>query len=364
MTAAPIAPSPPVPPTWRPGAHHPITILLFALVILGGALLILNAWKLPPFTSPVEETEDAYVRGHTTDIAPQVSGYVWRVALEDYQEVHAGDVLVEIDPRSYQQRVEQAKAALDAKKADLANHPQSVAEAEAGIAAQSAGEQSAAAQLERAREDLRRSAELIRDGSLSHRENDQNIAAVRQGEAAVAQAKAAHEAALQRLRAVQVTEAALRAAVEGAEAQLHAAELDLDHTVIRAPVDGRVSEVGVRLGQFVTAGTSLMFLVPPPRWVIANYKEIQTRAMAPGQQAWFTVDAMGGARIKGHVERISPATGSEFALLKPDNATGNFTKVPQRIPVRIMVDTDQPDAAHLRPGMSVEAYIDTASSVK
>ena len=143
--------------------------------------------------------------------------------------------------------------------------------------------------------------------------------------------------------------------------QLRLAEIDLDNTIIRAPEDGQVGEVGVRLGQYVTNGVQLLSLVPPERWVIANFKEAQTRRVRPGQPAVLSVDALGGARFKGHVERLSPAAGSEFAVLKPDNATGNFVKVPQRLGVRIAIDPGEALAARLRPGMSVEARIDTRS---
>jgi multidrug resistance efflux pump len=345
--------------TWRPGAHHPVAIAVFAMVILGGVLLVLSSWGLPPFAGAREGTEDAYVQGHTTVIAPQVSGYVQQVLVEDYQQVRAGQILAIIDPRPYQQRVAEAKANLDAKLAELANHRQSLAQNHAGIASQSAAEQNAQAQIERAQADLRRSSDLVKDGSLSVRENDQNVAALKQAQAAMAQARAAHEVAMQTLKATQVNEGALQAAVEGARAQLQAAQIDLDHTTIRAPQSGRLSEVSVRLGQFVTNGSALMFLVPAQRWVIANFKEAQTHHMAQGQPAWFAVDALGGARVNGHVERMSPATGSEFSVLKPDNATGNFTKVPQRISVRIAIDPGQQSADRLRPGMSVEAHIDT-----
>ena len=357
MTASDTAPRPAS--AWRPGAHRPLTIAIFVAVILAGIAVVLLAWRLPPFDSPVEGTEDAYVEGHTTVIAPQVSGYVSRVVVDDYQDVTAGQVLVEIDPRTYQQHLDEAKADLDAKVASLVNNRQTTAESRAGVAQETAAERSAEALRERAKADLRRSSNLVKDGSLSVRENDQNVAAMRQAEASVAEAHAAHEMAVQKLAAVGVNEDVLKAAVEGARAAVHAAELDLEHATIHAPQAGRLSEVGVRLGQFVTNGTSLLFLVPPERWVIANFKEAQTKHMAPGQRAWFKVDALGGHRISGHVEKISPATGSEFALLKPDNATGNFTKVPQRISVRISIDPGQTEAARLRPGMSVEAFVDT-----
>jgi multidrug resistance efflux pump len=147
--------------------------------------------------------------------------------------------------------------------------------------------------------------------------------------------------------------------VDAARAQLDLAQIDVEHTVIIAAADGQVSEIGVRVGQYVTNGTQLMSVVPKDRWVIANFKEAQIANMAPGQRATFTVDALNGARFKGHIERLSPAAGSEFAVLKPDNATGNFVKVPQRIGVRIAVDPGQPLAARLAPGMSVEATVDT-----
>jgi len=129
--------------------------------------------------------------------------------------------------------------------------------------------------------------------------------------------------------------------------------------VITAPRDGQVSELGVRLGQYVSAGTQLLYLVPEQLWIIANYKETQTFRMRPGQPVSIAVDALDGARLSGRVERLAPATGSEFSLLRPDNATGNFTKVVQRVPVRISIDPDQPLAARLRPGLSVITYVDT-----
>ena len=149
--------------------------------------------------------------------------------------------------------------------------------------------------------------------------------------------------------------------MEGAKAQLHLAEIDLANTVIRAPGDGQLSEIGVRNGAYVTAGTQLMFIVPRDIWVIANFKEAQTHNIRPGQRASFKVDALGGARLTGRVENLSPAAGSEFSVLRPDNATGNFVKVAQRIAVRIRVDPGQDLVRRLRPGMSVEARIDTGN---
>jgi len=147
--------------------------------------------------------------------------------------------------------------------------------------------------------------------------------------------------------------------VAQARAALQLAEIDLENTRIHAPRDGHVGEVGVKLGQYVTPGTQLMALVPAQVWVVANFKEVQTSRMLEGQPARFTVDGLGDAELKGVVERISPATGSEFSVIRADNATGNFTKVPQRLPVRIAVDMNDPHAVRLRPGMSVIASVDT-----
>ena len=360
-TSAAPQPTPPQPAAWAPARHHPLAITLFAGVCVAGAMTVLAAWRLPPFAGPDQATEDAYVQGFTTVISPQVSGYVQEVPVDDYEQAPKDRVLVVIDPSTYRQRVEQARAELDAKFADLANNQQTVSRNQAGVATEDAAEISAHAQLAKAQADLTRSSDLTRDGSLSVRENDQNVAAAREAEAALAQAHAQRRAALEAVRSAQVNEGALKAAVEAARAQLDAAQIDLDHTIIHAPQAGQLSDVGVRVGQYVTNGSQLMFLVPSQRWVTANFKEAQTHAMRPGQPAWFTVDALAGRRLHGHVERISPATGSEFAVLKPDNATGNFTKVPQRISVRISVDPDQPLSARLRPGMSVEAHVDTAS---
>jgi multidrug resistance efflux pump len=346
---------------WHPPTKHRVLTILVALLAAGAAIALLAAWRLPPFAGGAETTENAYVRGRTAVIAPQVSGYVVEVAVKDYERVAAGQVLVRIDDRIYRARVQQAHANLDAQLAALANNRQAHASRTAGIAAQQAAAANASAQLARAEADMGRVEDLVKDGSVSIRERDQNLAALRQAQAQTRQSGAAIEIARQDLRTVDVGKAGLEAQVEAARAQLRLAEIDLENTVIRAPEAGQMSEIGVRLGQYVTNGTQLLSLVPADLWVIANFKEAQTARMTPGQQASFTVDALAGARLTGRVERVSPAAGSEFAVLKPDNATGNFVKVPQRIGVRIAIDPDQPLSERLRPGMSVEAHVDARS---
>jgi multidrug resistance efflux pump len=330
---------------WHPPRlRWPVVAGVVALT-LAGVLAVLDAWDLWPFAGHIEITDNAYVRGRTTVIAPQVSGYMVAVLVSDYAQVRAGQTLARIDDSSYRARVDQARANLAAAEAGLANNRQARASGDASLLSQDAS-------LVRSKADMLRVDELVKDGSVSIRERDQT-------RAALAQAKAQTEIARQNIRTIDVGRGGLEAQVAAARAALRSAEIDLEHTVIMAPQAGQVSEVGVRLGQYVTNGTQLMSLVPAERWVIANYKEAQTAHMAPGQAASFRVDALAGAKFTGHVEQLSPAAGSEFSVLKPDNATGNFVKVPQRIGVRIAIDPGQLDLERLRPGMSVISRIDT-----
>ncbi len=360
-TDARIAETAPAGSGWAPPKLSSPAVIGIVLLALAGMLAVLAAWRIWPFTSANEATDNAYVRGRVTVIAPQVSGYVTRVLVRDFETVSPGQPLVEIDQRIYAQRVDQAQAALSGQQATLANNRQQAASRAATLQAQDAAMQNAAAQLLRAQADMDRVDDLVTDGSVSLRERDQTLAALRQAQAGVAQAQAAREIARQDMRTVEVGRGGQQAGVSGAEAAMQLARIDLANTIIRAPEAGRLSEVGVRAGQYVTAGSQLMFLVPSDVWVIANFKEAQTARIAVGQPASFTVDALGNARLTGRIERIAPAAGSEFAVLKSDNSTGNFTKVPARIAVRIRIDSGQPLAQRLRPGMSVQARVDTAS---
>ncbi|ESQ86123.1 hypothetical protein AEAC466_02730 [Asticcacaulis sp. AC466] len=346
-------------PMWRPPQRATLFTLVLVALGVAGVLLILWAWHLPPFSSGSEETQNAYVRGRTVIIAPQVSGYVTDVRVKDYETVQSGQILARIDDRIYKQRVAAARANLAAAEASLANSTQARASRGAALQGQAAAIAAAQAQLLRAQADMRRVDELVSDGSVSIRERDSTLAALRAAEAQVRQAQAAREIGQQDVKTVEVGRGGLQAQVEAARAQLQLAEIDLGNTLIRAPEAGQLGEIGVRKGQYVTNGTQLLGLVPPDRWVIANFKEAQTARMAIGQPASMTVDALGGRRLTGHIERLSPAAGSEFAVIRPDNGTGNFVKIPQRIGVRIRIDPNQDLARRLRPGMSVEARVNT-----
>jgi len=341
--------------------HVIVSGALFALIALIGVLIVLYAWDLPPFRSTVETTENATVRGQVTIISPQLSGYIVEVDVQDFQNVKQGQLLMRIDDRIYQQRLEQARAQLATQRAALANFAQSQKSASATIAQNEAAVANAGAQAQRAQADLRRVEELAADGSLSARERDAARAAHAQAVAQTAQSRAALEIARQNLRTVDVNRASLEAAVANAEAAVKLAEIDLSNTRILAPRDGQLGQVTVRLGAFVNAGAQLTALVPQTMWVVANMKETQMAGVRLGQPVTFTVDALNHAKMRGHVEQIAPATGSEFSVITPDNATGNFVKIAQRIPVRISIDPNQELAARLRPGMSVVTSIDTAA---
>jgi multidrug resistance efflux pump len=348
-----------IPSAWRPPVKSRLTVFVIIALALCAILAVLYAWRLPPFAGWSENTDNAYVRGRVTIISPQVSGYVTQVAAQDFAEVKAGQVLATIDDRIYRARVAQAEANVAAQEAALANSSQAQRSREVAIDSQEAGIANAQAQLTRAQADMRRAKALVADGSISTREFDQTRAGLLAAEAGVRQAQASRAIGTQDVRTVVVGRAGLEASVDAAKAQLRLAQIDLDNTIIRAPADGQLSEIGVRIGAYVTAGTQLLSIVPHNVWIIANFKEAQTHNMVIGQPARFRIDALGSVELKGRIESLSPAAGSEFSVLKPDNATGNFVKVAQRIAVRIAIDPGQALAARLRPGMSVEVSIDT-----
>jgi len=348
--------------------------LLIVGAATAGVLIILYAWRLPPFRDGMETTENAYIRGSVTVIAPKVDGYVAEVQVQDFAFVKAGQVLVRLDDRIYAQRLAQARSNLAAQETNLANVVQAklareanVAGAEAAIATGQAQLVNANEQLTRARADHKRSELLVSKGFVSERERERTESILNQAEAAekvaqatIRQASATRAAAREDVVAVQVNRRAIEANVEAAHAAVRLAEIDLENTRIRAPRSGQVGEVGVKLGQYATPGTQLLALVPEQIWVVANFKESQTARMQPGQRVVLRVDALENAELGGRVERISPATGSEFSVIRPDNATGNFTKIVQRLPVRIRIDEQQPLAKRLRPGMSVVVRVDTS----
>ncbi|MBD8636753.1 HlyD family secretion protein [Stenotrophomonas sp. CFBP 13725] len=365
--AAP-APAPPPPVTRTAtgdGAPKYLTpsnraVILAVVIALIGIGLILRAWQLWPFTTAIATTDNAYVRGQVTVLAPQVNGYITEVLVKDFQHVKQGEVLLRIDDRIYHQRVAQAEAALDSAKAALANSDQSQAQNRAQIASAKATLSAGQSELQRSRAELARYEQLAAQRLVALNDRDKFRTSQASAQAGVQQSQAQIQIAEETLVSTRVARKGLEAQVESAEAALELARIDLANTVIHAPRDGQVSEASARAGQYVAAGSQLLFLVPDTLWVVANFKEGQTWPMRIGQPATFAVDAFQGEVLRGHIEEIAPATGSEFSVLRPDNASGNFTKVVQRLPVRIAIDADQPLAVRLRPGMSVIAKVDTS----
>lgn len=323
-------------------------------LILGaaGVLLLLFAWHLPPFAPATPRTENAYLRAEVTQVAPQVAGYVTAVEVQDYQDIAAGDVIARIDDRIPRQRLAQAEAQLAGARAALKVAEQSVHSAEAAARASQAGLDAAGSALTNTRSQADRAGQLLDRGVASQSATDQAQLALEQAEAARIQAAAQLEVQTESIRSAEVALDARHAEIEGAEAAVELARIDLDNTVVRAPADGRLGQLGVHVGQYVTPGTALVSHVGQDLWIIASFRETNIAGLVPGTRIGFTVDALGGEGFTGHVAALSPATASEFGLMSATASSGNFTKIAQRLPVRITIDRDQPGADALRPGMS------------
>jgi len=357
-TAAAASTPSPTPKKERPSVR---SALLMTVVALLGIVLVLRAWHVGPFQTADISTDNAYVRGQITVLAPQVNGYVTEVLVKDYEHVRAGQPLVKIDSRTYEAVLAQAQAQLANAQAQLANATQTQAQNHASLKAKQATLSATQAESERAQAELHRVEDLAQRGSVSLNERDKVRATARLASSNTDKARADIAIGQETIKATTVNRAALEAAVQMAQAQIHQAQINLDNTTVHAPSDGQVSEVSARQGQYVAAGSQLLYVVPPQLWVVANFKETQTAHVRVGQSAHFTVDGLDSAELTGKVLEIAPATGSEFTVLKADNATGNFTKVVQRLPVKIAIDADQALAQRLRAGMSVVAHVDTGS---
>lgn len=334
------------------------------LVGAAGVALVLYAWQIPPFHGSVETTENAYVKGQVTIVAPQLAGYISDVPVKDFETVKKGDVLVRIDDRIYRQKVKQAEAALHANQAQIDALEQKRLSAGARVHSARAQVESAQAALHAAQANFDRNQSLSVKGVVAKSAFEQSTSALETARAALVAAQANVEVAEQDLATVAVSREGYEAAVDGARAALQLAQIDLGNTVIVAPADGRLGEVGARTGAYVTAGTQLLAVVPEKIWVAANFKETQLAGMKLGMKVTFTVDALNHEKFTGRIESFSPAAGSEFSVLKADNATGNFTKIAQRLPVRIAIDPGQGIAERLAPGMSVVVRVDTAAQAR
>ncbi len=304
-------------------------------------------------------TDDAYVKADYTTVAPKVSGYIREVLVSDNQPVKAGQVLARIDDRDFRAALDQAQATVASAAAAIANLDAQVALQQALIARARSDVAAAEAGLEYARHDDARYRRLAGDGVASAQRAEQAATALREKSAELDRATAGLGAAQRKIEVLRSARAEAEAALARDRAAARQAELNLGYTTLVAPVDGTVGARSLRVGQYVQAGTQLMAVVPLYAvYVVANFKETQLADVRAGQPVEVSVDGFPAARLHGRVDSLAPASGLEFALLPPDNATGNFTKIVQRIPVKIVLDGDAL-AGRLRPGMSVEPVIDT-----
>ena len=363
-----------------------VTPLLVVLLAL--AVLITITWKWNSWEGGKADqvTDDAYVRGDLTPLSTKVAGIVQSVAVSDYQQVHKGDLLVVLEDSDYQAQVAQARAAVEAARAAIEDNRRqeqlqaakidgalaAVGQAQAGILSAQAHIDSAKAEIGSTLPERRRQEALIATGSTTQQKLEQVVAqeqssqaqlatgqaSLQESRAALSSSEAAAEAERRGLLVLKAQEAQLAADLRAKEANLVVAQVDLGYTKISAPADGSVGSRQVRPGQLVSPGTQVIPFVDRARWVEANYKETQLTNVRVGDAAEIRVDMFPGQVIRGKVIEIAPASGSQFALLPPDNATGNYTKVVQRIPVKIALD-DTGLAARLQPGLSVIATVRT-----
>ncbi len=305
-------------------------------------------------------TDDAYVKADNTTIAPKVSGYIAAVLVGDNEPVKTGQLLARIDDRDFKVALDQARADVAAAKAAVLNKQAALGAQQSIIEAARATISVDQANQTFAEQDDKRYAHLATTGYGSVQNAQQAASRIAAARASVARDKASLATAIKQLDVLKAELAQARAALARDEAVQSQAELNLSYTTVASPVDGVVGSRTLRVGQYVQAGTQLMSVVPvAAAYIVANYKETQLTDVHAGQPVEIEVDMFPGVVVRGHVDSIAPASGQEFALLPPDNATGNFTKIVQRIPVKIVLDAGSPLAGDLRPGMSVYPAIDT-----
>ncbi|HEY4834657.1 MAG TPA: HlyD family secretion protein [Bradyrhizobium sp.] len=311
----------------------------------------------------LETTDDAYVKADSTIISPKVSGYIAQVLVGDNEKVKAGQLLAVIDDRDFRTALDQANADVAASEAAVRNLDAQITLQQPVIEQGTADVAAAEANLKFAQEEQQRYDGLMKTGSGTIQRAQQTDAALREKVAQLQHGKSGLLAAQRKVDVLTTDRAKAVAQLDHARAVAQQAELNLSYTKISAPVDGTVGARSLRVGQFVQAGTQLMAVVPLEAvYVVANFKETQLTHVRDGQPVEIRIDGFHETRLRGHVDSLSPASGLEFALLPPDNATGNFTKIVQRVPVKIVLD-DHTLSGLLRPGMSAEPTVDTKATV-
>ncbi|MBV8920590.1 HlyD family secretion protein [Bradyrhizobium sp.] len=303
-----------------------------------------------------ESTDDAYVAARSFSIAPKVGGYVTEVPVSDNQHVKAGDLLVRIDDRDYKIALDQAQAQVAVAEANIGNVQAQIDSQHQQVDQAKAQVDQAEAQLKFAEQEESRAKDLVDKGAGTVQREQQTHSDLLGQQANTARTKAALVAAELGVKTLEAQLASARASLQQAQAQLDQARLNLQYTQLTAAQSGRVVKLSGAVGTFATSGQSLMMFVPDEVWVVANYKETQLRDMRPGQQVELRIDAYPGRKLTGRVDSVQPGSGTAFSLLPAENATGNFVKVVQRVPVKIMID-DWPADLPIGPGMSVVPWV-------
>jgi membrane fusion protein (multidrug efflux system) len=319
-------------------------------VLIGLAIAAYFIWLI--YYRPYETTDDAFVDARTFSIAAKVSGYLDDVVATDNQHIAAGDVVARISPRDYQIALDQAQAQVEAAKAAIANATAQIDVASASVDEARAQEASALAALQFAKDEATRQRQLLQGGAGSLQTSQQSESNLRQAQAAYSQAQAAVTSAMKNKAAAEAQRNSSQASLKQAEAQQETAEQNLKYTTLTAAQPGRVVRLSGSKGQFVQAGQAIAMFVPDEIWVTANFKETQLADMRPGQPVDLTIDAYPAHALRGKVASVQPGSGTAFSLLPAENATGNYVKVTQRVPVKIAVEAWPKDLA-IGPGMSV-----------
>ena len=334
--------------------------LLLALCVAGVVLLALYSlhwWTRGRF---IETTDDAYIGGDVTVIGPKVAGYIEQVLVSDNQRVRAGDLLIRLDSQDYRANLDKAEGAVAGEEALLANLDATEQLQQAVIGQARAGIGATGAEMSRSREDNARYKRLVGSSAVSVESAQRADATFKTAQALNARAEAELLASQRQLQVIATQKLQARATLMQARAERDLARLNLAYTELRAPVDGVIGNRRARPGAYAQAGSQLLSLVPASGlWVDANFKEDQLEHMLPGQRVVIRADVLPGREFHGHLDSLAPATGAQFSVLPPENATGNFTKIVQRVPVRVILDPADGVLGQLRPGLSVNAAVNT-----
>ncbi|MDK4712712.1 HlyD family secretion protein [Rhizobium sp. CNPSo 4039] len=330
--------------------RHPLSILLGIVVLLALIVAAWFVWKI--YFYPYESTDDAFVDARSFSVAAKVSGYVAEVPVTDNQSVKAGDVILRIDPRDYQIALDQANGQVEVAKASVDSAGAQIEAASAAVDVARAQQNSATAALQFAQQESNRQQQLVKTGSGSVQAVQQATATLQQDQASLAQMQANITSALKNKAVAEAQKSSALASLKQAQAQAEEAQQNLNYTTITAAQPGRIVRLTGAKGQYVEAGQAISTFVPDEVWITANFKETQLTDMRPGQPVDITIDAYPNHTLHGKVASVQPGSGTAFSLLPAENATGNYVKVTQRVPVKIIVDRWPADVA-IGPGMSV-----------